>query len=120
MRILITALALSACAPTASKEAASVETGPTDQVEELPPGFSAQKVKADLEAAIVKRFGAEALKRAQSAEGYVLSRFYQGLPPPPPTDGAPQLPIAALLILDRNVWHRAETGGAFRPLTTRE
>jgi hypothetical protein len=117
MRILITALALSACAPTASKEAASVEPGPTDHVEDLPPGFSAQKVKADLEAAIVERFGAEALKRAQSAEGYVLSRFYQG---PPSADGASQLPIAALLILERNVWHRAETGGALRPLTARE
>ncbi len=120
MRILILALALSACAPTTSSGLPPVAPGPTDHVENLPPGFSAQNVKTDLEAAIVERFGAAALKRAQSAEGYVLSRFYQGLPPPPSQDGTPPLPIAALLIFEQGVWHRAETGGVFRPLTARQ
>ncbi|CAA9506434.1 MAG: hypothetical protein AVDCRST_MAG09-1080 [uncultured Sphingomonas sp.] len=119
MRILVMALVLSACAPI-SQSLSPVPPGPTDYVENLPPGFSAQKVKADLEEAIIARFGAAALKRAQSAEGHVLSRFYQGMPTPPPPDGKPQLPIAALLILEQSVWYRAETGAAFRPLTPRE
>ena len=118
MRLFILAFAaLSACAPAATRELPSVAAGPTDYVENLPAGFSAQKVKADLEAAIVERFGAPALKRALSAEAYVLSRHYQGLPQPPQPGSAPPLPIAALLILERDVWYRAETGGAFRPLT---
>ena len=119
MRIMVIALTLSACAPV-TQQLTPVAPGPTDYIENLPAGFSAQKVKADLEAAIVERFGAAALKRAQSSEGYVLSRFYQGLPVPPPPDGTQPLPIAALLILEQNVWYRAETGGAFRPLTARE
>ena len=114
---LLALIALSACVPTTTHYPQPVASGPTDYVENLPPGFNAQQVKADLEAAIVERFGAAALKRAQSAEGYVLSRHYQGLPPPLPPGAASPLPIAALLIFEQNVWFRAETGGAFRPLT---
>jgi hypothetical protein len=109
--------ALSACAPSPPREIPPVGSGPADFVENLPPGFNAQQVKADLEAAIVGRFGAAALQRAQSAEAFVLSRHYQGLPPPPPPGAAPPLPIAAMLMLERNVWYRAESGGTFRPLT---
>lgn len=117
MRFAMLALAaLASCAPSAPVELPPVASGPTDHVENLPVGFSAQQVKADLEAAIIERFGAAAFQRAQSSEGFVLSRHYQGLPPPMPA-GAAQLPIAALLILDQNVWYRAETGGTFRPLT---
>jgi hypothetical protein len=119
MRLLIIIFAgLAACAPIATVEPPAVASGPTDHVENLPPGFSAQQVKADLEAAIVERFGSAALQRAHSAEGFALSRHYQGLPQPMPPDAAPPLPIAAMLILERNVWYRAETGGTFRPLTT--
>lgn len=114
---LFALLALSACAPITTDELRSAASGPADHVERLPPGFSAQQVKVDLETAIVERFGAAALKRAQSAEAYVLSRHYQGLPRPPDPGEGPPLPIAALLIFERNVWYRAETGGAFRPLT---
>jgi hypothetical protein len=118
MRVSILALsALAACAPTATGELPSVAPGPTDYVETLPAGFDAQQVKADLEGAIVERFGAAALKRAQSAEAYVLARHYQGLPQPPRPGEPPPPPIAALLMLERGVWYRAETGGAFRPLT---
>src|SRR5215210_6935087 len=81
-RFILALAALSACAPTTTHELRSVESGPTDYVENLPPNFSAQQVKADLEAAIVERFGVAALKRAQSAEAFVLSRHYQGLPQP--------------------------------------
>ena len=117
MRILLLAfVALSACVPGATTEIPPVQAGPTDYVEDLPAGFSAQQVKQDLEAAIVERFGPAALKRAQSAEAFVLSRHYQGLPSPPPADGRPTLPIAGLLMLERNVWYRADTGGVFRPL----
>jgi hypothetical protein len=119
MRIFLLVLAaLSACAQRAVPELRPVASGPTDYVEPLPPGFSAQQVKADLESAIVERFGAAALKRALSAEAYAMSRHYQGLPQPPAPDGARPLPIAALLMLEKGVWYRAETGGAFRPLST--
>lgn len=114
---LLAFAALSACTSMATHELPSVASGPADHVENLPPGFDAQQVKADLEAAIVERFGAAALKRAQSAEAYVLSRHYQGLPQPPQPRDARPLPIAALLILEQSVWYRAETGGAFGPLT---
>ena len=114
---LLTLAALSACAPTSTQKLPPVASGPTDYVEKLPPGFNAQQVKDDLEIAIIERFGAPALKRARSAQGYVLSRHYQGLPQPPQPGAAKPLPIAALLILEHNAWHRAETGGAFRPLT---
>jgi hypothetical protein len=114
---LLAFAALSACAPTTTQELRPVAAGPTDTVERLPAGFSAQQVKSDLESAIVERFGTAALKRAYSAEAYVLSRHYQGLPPPPQAGEAPRPPIAALLILERKVWYRAETGGAFRPLS---
>ena len=113
---LLACVAVSACAPTTTRELPPVAAGPTDYVEKLPPSFSAQKVKADLEAAIIERFGSAALKRAQSAEGYALSRHYQGLPLPPP-GGAPPPLIAAILILERGVWLRATTGGVFRALT---
>jgi hypothetical protein len=117
MRHFVLAVAaLSACSPTTPRDLPSVPSGPTDYVEDLPPGFSAQEVKTDLEAAIVERFGAAALKRALSAEAYVLSRHYQGLPPPTPPGEPPPLPIAALLFLEQGVWYRAETGGSFRPL----
>jgi len=109
---------LSACAPTAIHELQPVANGPTDYVESLPAGFSPQHVKADLESAIIERFGAAALKRAYASEAYVLSRHYQGLPPPPQPDEAPRPPIAALLLLEGNVWFRAETGGAFRALSS--
>jgi hypothetical protein len=119
MRLLIVIFAwLAACAPIATGELPPVASGPTDHVETLPPGFSAQQVKTDLEAAIIERFGSVALQRAQSAEGFVLSRHYQGLPQPMPPGALPPVPIAAMLILERNVWYRAEAGGAFRPLTT--
>jgi hypothetical protein len=107
---------LSACAPATTPELQPVPSGPTDYVESLPPGFSAQKVKADLEQAIVERFGATALKRALSAEAYAMSRHYQGLPGPTPPGAPPPPPIAALLILERGVWYRAEPGGSFTPL----
>jgi hypothetical protein len=116
-RFILALTALSACAPTTTHELRSGESGPTDYVEPLPPDFNAQQVKADLEAAIVERFGAAALKRAKSAEAYVLSRHYQGLPQPTRPGEAPPLPIAALLIFERNGWYRAETGGIFRSLT---
>jgi hypothetical protein len=118
MRISILVLAaLSACtgAPVGVLPP-PVAPGPADYVEDLPPGFSAQKVKSDLEAAIVERFGAAALQRALSSEAYVLSRHYQGMPPPPTPGAGPPLPIAAMLMLERGVWYRAETGGTFRPL----
>jgi hypothetical protein len=118
MRLPILALAaLAACAPMTTEDLRPVAPGPTDYVERLPAGFNAQQVKADLENAIVERFGAAALKRAQSAEAYALARHYQGLAQPPRSGEPPPLPIAALLMLERNVWYRAETGGAFRPLT---
>jgi hypothetical protein len=47
-----------------------------------------------------------------------MSRHYQGLPPPTPPGEPPRPPIAALLLLEKGVWHRAETGGAFKPLTS--
>ena len=119
MRIPVLALAaLAACSPTTTGELPPVQAGPADYVEPLPPGFSAQQVKTDLEGAIVERFGSAALHRALSAEAYVLSRHYQGLPRPPQPGEAPPPPIAALLILERGVWYRAETGGSFRPLTS--
>lgn len=118
MRIVLPAFAaLGACAPVPSTELEPVASGPTDVVENLPAGFSAQKVKTELEAAIVERFSAAALKRAQSAEAFVLSRHYHGLPPPPEPGGGKPLPIAALLMLERGVWYRAVTGGAFEALT---
>ena len=110
--------ALSACASLPPREIPPVGSGPTDFVENLPPSFNAQQVKADLEAVIVGRFGSAALQRAQSAEAFVLSRHYQGLPPPTAPGAAPALPIAAMLMLERNVWYRAESGGSFRPLTS--
>jgi len=117
MRLSIVLLAaLSACAPASVRELPPVASGPTDYVEDLPAGFSAQKVKADLESAIVERFGAAALQRALSSEAYVLSRHYQGMAPPRPPGAPPPLPIAAMLILERGVWYRAETGGNFQPL----
>ena len=119
MRLPVLAVAaLSACSPTTTPELPPVQSGPTDYVENLPPGFSAQQVKTDLEGAIVERFGSAALKRASSAEAYVLSRHYQGLPPPMRPGEAPPLPLAALLILEQGVWYRAETGGSFHPLTS--
>jgi hypothetical protein len=119
MRLTVLALAaMSACSPTTTRELPPVDSGPTDYVENLPPGFSAQQVKTDLESALVERFGSGALKRALSAEGYVLSRHYQGLPPPMhPGEAHPQ-PIAAMLVLEKGVWHRVETGGSFRLLTS--
>ena len=117
MRIPILFFALSACTPTTTGIIAPVASGPTDYVEALPPGFSAQEVKADLEAAIVERFGAAALKRALSSESYIMSRHYQGLPPPTPPGEAPRPPIAALLLMERGVWYRADTGGTFKVLT---
>ena len=110
-------VALSACAPTTTGVLTPVASGPTDYVEDLPSGFNAQQVKADLEAAIVERFGVAALKRALSSESYIMSRHYQGLPPPTPPGEAPKPPIAALLLLEGGVWQRAEAGGAFKPLT---
>ncbi len=115
--LLLALIALPACTSPTTHDLAPVGPGPTDWVEKLPPGFDAQKVKSDLESAVIERFGAAALKRALSAEAYVLSRHYPGLPLPPRPDDAPPLPIAAILILEKNVWHRAETGGTFRPLT---
>lgn len=115
--LLLVSAALSACAPVSPRDLSPVGAGPTDNVENLPAGFNAMEVKSDLEAAIVQRFGAAALKRAQSAEAYVLSRHYQGLPQPTLPGAAPPLPIAAMLILERNVWYRAESGGSFRPLS---
>lgn len=100
-----------------TRELPPVASGPTDYVESLPAGFSARQVIVDLEAAVAQRFGPAALRRAQSAEGYVMSRHYQGLPPPMPPGSAPPLPIAALLILEQDTWYRAEAGGGFRPLT---
>ena len=114
---LLLLLALSACAPARTRDLAPVAAGPTDFVEKLPPGFSAQNVKADLEAAIVERFGATALKRALSSASYAMSRHYQGLPQPQPPGAPPPPPIAALLMMEKGVWYRAGTGGAFRPLT---
>ena len=117
MRYFMFALvALSSCAPT-TRELQNVAAGPTDFVESLPAAFSAQHVKNDLEAAIVERFGSQALKRAHSAEAYVLSRHYQGLPPPPEPGQASRPPIAALLLLEEGVWYRAETGGTFSRLS---
>jgi hypothetical protein len=119
MRVFVFIIAgLAACAPIARGELPPVASGPTDYVENLPPGFSAQQVQADLEGAVVERFGSAAFRRAQSAEGFVLSRHYQGLPQPIPPGATPPLPVAAILILEQNVWYRAETGGAFRALTT--
>ena len=69
------ALASCAVAPNTA-DLPSLAAGPTDYVEPLPPGFSAQKVKADLDAAIIKRFGEQAWKKAQSAEAWVMSRHY--------------------------------------------
>ena len=109
--------ALSACSPTTMPELPPVQSGPTDYVENLPPGFSAQQVNTDLEAAIVERFGSAALKRASMAEAYVLSRHYQGLPRPLGPGETTPLPIAAALILERGVWYRAAVGGSFIPLT---
>ena len=118
MRLCLFILAaLSACAPTEVPQLSPVAAGPTDHVENLPPGFSAQKVKSDLEEAIVTRFGAVALNRATSAESYVLSRHYQGLAPPPEPGAGPALPIAALLMLEGGKWYRAQTGGAFHQLS---
>jgi hypothetical protein len=118
MRLFMLALAaLSGCTPATMRNLRPVGSAPTDYVESLPRGFDAQQVKADLERAIVERFGAAALKRAQSAEAYVLSRHYQGLPQPILPGQDPPLPIAALMIFERNVWYRAERGGVFRPLT---
>ena len=115
--VLLTLLAVSACTPAGVTELPPVASGPTDYVENLPSGFSAQKIKTDLEGAIVERFGSAALQRALSAESYVLSRHYQGLAPPPPVPGeAPPLPAAAVLILERGVWYQGETGGNFRSL----
>lgn len=107
---------VSGCAP-ATRELQPVAAGPTDYVESPPAAFSVQHVKNDLEDAIVERFGEDALKRAYSAQAYALSRHYQGLPPPPEPGHPPRPPIAALLILERGVWYRAEIGGAFRALT---
>jgi hypothetical protein len=118
---LLAFVALTAGAPSLKTELPPVASGPTDFVENVPADFSAQKVKADLEAAIVERFGSAALQRALSAEAYVLSRHYQGLAPPPPPSppGEPEPPpAAAVLILERGVWYRAETGGNFRPLVS--
>jgi hypothetical protein len=70
-----------------------VQSGPTDYVENLPPGFSAQQAKTDLEAAVVERFGSAALKRASMAEAYVLSRHYRGLPQPPNPKGPRRFPL---------------------------
>ena len=114
---ILTLLVVSACSPVTTGSVAPVPAGPADFVEELPPGFNAQQVKADLEAAVVERFGAAAHKRALSAESYILSRHYQGLPVPTSPGEGPKPPIAALLLLESGVWHQAETGGAFRPLT---
>jgi hypothetical protein len=114
---------LSACtaaAPTAPPGLPPVAAGPTDYVEPLPPGFDAMTAKADLEAGVVARFGAAALGRALSSEAYVLSRHYQGMAPPPEPGAPPPLPIAALLMLERGVWYRADTGGAFKPLTAEQ
>lgn len=117
---LLVLASLAACSPPTAQPVPSVQAGPTDHVEDLPAGFSPQQVKADLEGAIVERFGAAALKRALSSEGYVMSRHYQGLPPPAPPGGGPPPPIAALLILERGNWYRAGTGGSFRPLGPRQ
>ena len=114
---MLACAALSGCAPTTTHELQPVASGATDHVESLPAGFSAQHVKTDLESAIIERFSSASLKRAYSAEAYVLSRHYQGLPPPPQPGEASRLPIAALLISERGVWYRAETGGTFRPLS---
>ena len=114
---VLTIVALSACSPTTMPALPPVQSGPTDYVETLPPGFSAQQVKTDLEAAIVEQFGSVALKRAAMAEAYVLSRHYQGLPQPPVPGEAAPLPIAAVLILEQGVWYRAESGGSFLSLT---
>jgi hypothetical protein len=118
-RLLFACAALSACTPSATREIEGLAAGPTEYFEQgLPRGFSAEKVKVDLEEAIVARFGSAALKRAQSSEAYVLTRHYQGLPPPP-EQGAPEpLPIAAILIRERGDWLRGDTGGSFRPLTS--
>lgn len=95
----------------------SLTAGPTDDIERaLPPGLSAEKVKADLEDAVVERFGSAALKQAQSAEAYVLSRHYQGLPPQQQQGAAEPLPSAAILIMERGDRLRGETGGVFRRL----
>jgi hypothetical protein len=119
--LLITtvAAALASCTVTPKPaDLPAVATGPVDYVEPLPPGFSAQKVKADLDAAIIKRFGEQAWKKAQSAEAWVMSRHYQGMAPPPAYPGAPPPPpIAALLMHERGAWYRAEAGGSFQPLT---
>lgn len=117
--IAVTAGALASCAVAPNTaDLPAVTAGPADYVEPLPPGFSAQKVKADLDAAIIERFGEQAWKKAQSAEAWVMSRHYQGLAPPPAYPGAPPPPpIAALLMLERGTWYRAKTGGSFEPLT---
>ena len=121
MRFLVLAIAaLSACSPTAMSDLPPVQSGPADYVENLPPAFSAHQVKADLEAAVVERFGSAALKRASMAEAYVLSRHYRGLPQPPIPGGPPRLPIAAVLILEQGVWYRAANGGSFVPLTANQ
>ena len=94
MRFPVLAIAaLSACSPTAMPDLPPVQSGPTDYVEDLPPGFSAQQAKTDLEAAVVERFGSAALKRASMAEAYVLSRHYRGLPQPPNPKGPRRFPL---------------------------
>jgi len=115
---LFAVAALSACSPTMTRELPPVQSGPTDYIENFPPGFSAQEVKTDLERAIVERFGPAALKRAISAEGYVLSRHYQGLPQPIAPGEAPRLPLAALLLLEQGIWYQADTGGSFSALSS--
>lgn len=107
----------SGCVQTPGHRSPDILSSSADQVETLPPGVILHKVRADLEAAIVERFGSAALKRAQFAEGYVLSRHYQGLPPPPSSTGTPRLPVAAILIFEQGKWFKAETGGGFQPLT---
>ncbi len=112
--------ALAACSLQPPTSVPPVQAGPADHVEALPPGFSARQVKADLEAAIVERFGQAAFSRALSSEAYVMSRHYQGLPPPVRPGEPEPLPIAALLFLERGTWYRAGTGGSFSPLDPRQ
>lgn len=113
---MLAVAALSACAPNATLGTQRDGLGVTNRAVDQADGSRAQQVKNDLESAIVERFGAAALKRAYSAEAYVLSRHYQGLAPAPEPGAGQRVPIAAILIFEDGRWYRGETGGVFRPL----
>jgi hypothetical protein len=73
-------LALAGCVAAAPAPEPRADPRRSGELRQEP---SEASLRTDVEGSVAERFGAAALRRAQTAEASVMTKLYQGLPPPP-------------------------------------